>query len=246
MVFSVGVMRSPHRTVHPDDLRDALALAAAAGLVGASFGALAASAGLSLMMTTALSLLVLAGGSQFLVVAVTAAGGGPLAAVAGGLLINARHLPYGLAVAPVLGDRPLARLAGAHLLIDEVVAFARARAPFGPVRARAAYWTCGVLLAAFWNLGTLAGALAGAAVPDTDVLGLDAAFPAALLALLLPALGRPDARRVGFTAAGLALLATPVLPPGSPVLVGLLGLAVAGRDRSGSARSPSGSGGELP
>jgi len=226
-------VRSLYRTVHPDDLRDALAVAAAVGLVGASFGALAAAAGLSLAMSVALSVLVLAGGSQFLVVAVAAAGGSPVAAVAGGLLINARHLPYGLAVAPILGDRPAARLLGAHLLIDEVVAFARARAEFGVERARAAYWACGVLLMLFWNAGTVAGALAGAAVPDTDVLGLDAAFPAALLALLLPSLRRADALRVGCAGAAVALATTPLLPAGLPVLVGLLGLLAAGPARGG-------------
>lgn len=222
-------MRSLYRTVHPDDLRDALAIATAVGLVGVSFGALAAAAGLSLAMSVGLSLLVLAGGSQFLVVAVAAAGGGMIAGVAGGLLLNARHLPFGLAVAPIVADRPAARLLGAHLLIDEVVAFARARAEHGVPRARAAYWTCGVLLMLFWNVGTVVGALAGAAVPDPAVLGLDAAFPAALLALLLPALRRADARRVGLAAAACALAATPFLPVGLPVLVGLLGLVVAGR-----------------
>lgn len=222
-------MRSLRRTVHRDDLRDAVAIAAAVGLVGASFGALAAAAGLSLPITVGLSLLVLAGGSQFLVVAVAAAGGSPVTAVVGGLLLNARHLPYGLAVAPIVGDRQVTRLLGAHLLIDEVVAFARARAEFGIARARAAYWVCGVLLMLFWNVGTVVGALAGSAVPDPAVFGLDAAFPAALLALLLPALRLADARRVGLAAAALALLATPFLPAGLPVLVGLLGLLVAGR-----------------
>jgi len=224
-------VRSFYRTIHRDDLRDALAVAGAIGLVGASFGALAAAAGLSLAMTVALSLLVLAGGSQFLVVAVAAAGGSPVAAVAGGLLINARHLPYGLAVAPIVADRPAARLLGAHLLIDEVVAFARARAEFGVERARAAYWVCGAVLMLFWNAGTVAGALAGAAVPDPAILGLDAAFPAALLALLLPSLRQADARRVALTAAAVALAATPLLPAGLPVLVGLLGLLAAGARR---------------
>jgi len=71
--------------------------------------------------------------------------------------------------------------------------------------------------------------LAGAALPDPDVLGVDAAFPAALFALLLPSLGTADARRVGMGAAVVALVATPLLPAGLPVLVGLLGLAVARR-----------------
>ena len=64
------------------DLRDAVALAAAIGVVGASFGALAAAAGVALPLIIGMSLLVFAGGSQFLVVAVVAAGGSPVAAVA--------------------------------------------------------------------------------------------------------------------------------------------------------------------
>lgn len=220
-------VRSIQRTIDRDDLRDAVALACALAVVGASFGALAAAAGTPVPITLGLSLLVFAGGSQFLVVAVVAAGGSPAAAVAAGLLLNARHLPFGLAMAGTVGDRWPARLLGAHILIDESVAFARARGS-GP-RARTAYWMCGALFFVFWNVGAVLGMSAGAAVPDPAAFGVDAAFPAGLLALLLPALRRADARRVGLAAAAVALLATPILPAGLPVLVGLLGLAAAGR-----------------
>jgi predicted branched-subunit amino acid permease len=98
-------MRSLSRTIDREDLRDAVALAAAIALVGASFGALAATARVPLALTMALSLLVFAGGSQFLVVAVVAAGGGAIAAVASGLLINARHVPFGLAVGGNIAER---------------------------------------------------------------------------------------------------------------------------------------------
>ena len=220
-------VRSLLRALDPADVRDALALATAIAVVGASFGALAVAAGVPPLLTVALSLLVFAGGAQFLVVAVIAAGGGVAAAVTAGLLLNVRHLPFGLAVGDTVGRGWAAKLVGAHLLVDESVAFSRAR-PDGP-RARAAYWFCGLLLFTVWNIGTVAGMAAGSAVPDPDAFGVDAAFPAGLLALLMPALRRPDARRVGLAAAVLALLATPVLPPGLPVLVGLLGLLVAGR-----------------
>ncbi len=198
-------MRSLFRTIDRSDLRDAVALAAAVGVVGASYGALAAAADVPPAITIGMSVLVLAGGSQFLVVAVVAAGGSPVAAVLGGLLLNARHLPFGLAMSGIVADRWPARLLGAHILIDEVVAFARARGS-GP-RARVAYWTCGALLATFWLLGTVVGLLAGAAVPDPSVFGVDAAFPAALLALVLPGLApgrRPPGRpgRGGGRAAG--------------------------------------------
>jgi 4-azaleucine resistance transporter AzlC len=217
------------RAIDRGDLRDALALATAITVVGASFGALAAAAGVSPALTVAMSLLVFAGGAQFLVVAVVAGGGSVLAAVAAALLLNLRHLPFGLAMGDTVGRGWGARLVGAHLLVDETVAFARAR-PSGP-RARSAYWLCGTLLFTAWNLGTVVGMLAGAAVPDPTAFGVDAAFPAGLLALLLPGLRQSDARRVGLAAAAAALLATPVLPPGLPVLVGLLGLLAAGRPR---------------
>jgi predicted branched-subunit amino acid permease len=221
-------MRSLYRTVDRDDLRDALALAAAVGVVGVSFGALAAAAGVPPVLTVALSLLVFAGGAQFLVVAVVAAGGGAPAAVIAGLLLNARHVPFGLAVAGTVGDSWPARLVGAHIMVDETVAFSRARG--NGRRARTAYWLCGALLFTFWNAGTVLGLLGGSAVPDPDAFGIDAAFPAALLALLLPSLRKADAQRVGLAAAALALLATPFLPPGLPVIVGLIGLLAAGRE----------------
>ncbi|NMI01224.1 AzlC family ABC transporter permease [Pseudonocardia acidicola] len=222
-------MCSIRRTVDREDLRDALALAAAIGVVGASFGALAAAARVPMPLTVAMSLLVFAGGSQFLAVAVVAAGGGPIAAVAAGLLLNARHLPFGLAMSGIVAKRWPGRLLGAHILIDESVAFSRARGA-GP-RARTAYWLCGSLFFVLWNVGTVAGALAGSAVPDPDAFGVDAAFPAGLLALLLPSLRRADARRVGLGAAAAALAATPFLPAGLPVIIGLLGLTLAGREQ---------------
>lgn len=221
-------MRSLYRTLTRDDLTDVLALTAAVGVVGASFGALAAAAGVSLPMAVAMSVFVLSGGSQFLAVSVIAAGGGVLPAVLGGLLLGARHLPYGLAMAPVVGRSWPARLVGAHLLIDEVVAFSRARG--SGRRGRAAYWACGIALVTFWTAGTVAGVLAGSAVPDTAAFGIDAAFPAALVALLFPALrGAARARRAGLAGAAVALAATPLLAAGLPVLTGLLGVAAAGR-----------------
>jgi predicted branched-subunit amino acid permease len=226
----------PFRAVDRGDLRDALALATAVLVVGASFGALAAASRVPVPFVVAMSLLVFAGGAQFLVVAVLAAGGSAVAAVVAALLLNLRHLPFGLAIGATVGRSRLAWLVGAHLLVDETVAFSRAR-PAGP-RARAAYWLCGTLLFTAWNVGTVVGMLAGSAVPDPNAFGVDAAFPAGLLALILPALRRADARRVGIAAAGPALLASLVLPPGLPVLAGLLGLLAAGAAPAGDGERP--------
>lgn len=223
-------MRSIWRTVRSVDrdlLRDALALSAAASVVGMSFGALAVAAGVSAPLVVGMSVLVFAGGAQFLAVGVLAAGGSVVAAVAGALLLNARHLPFGLAVADSIGRSWPARLVGAHILIDETTAFATAQ--HDPRRARMAYWATGVILFVAWNLGTVAGVLAGQVMGDPAAFGVDAAFPAGLLALLMPALrDAPDALRVAVVGGVLALVATPLLPAGLPPLVALLALLVAG------------------
>ena len=202
-----------------------VAMALAIGVVGVSFGAIAVAGGLDWWMPSALSVLVFAGGSQFMVVGVVAAGGGLVAAVAGALLLNARHLPFGLAVGDVMGRGLLARAVGSHLLIDESVAFTMAQKD-NPTRARAVFWFLGPLAFAVWNLGTVTGAAAGQIIGDTDAFGLDAAFPAALLALVLPSLKNPRTRNAALLGAAVALVATPFLSPGVPVLLALVGLLV--------------------
>jgi 4-azaleucine resistance transporter AzlC len=202
---------------------------AADALVGVAFGALAVGVGLPVWLPVALSVVVFAGAAQFLFVGVLAAGGGLLAAVAAGLVVNGRLVPLGLAVGDVLGPGRLRRLVGAHLLVDETAALTLAQPD--SARRRAAYWTFGTALFVCWNAGVLVGALGGTLVPDAEVLGLDAAFPAVLLALVLPALRNAAVRRAGLVGAALALASSPFLPAGVPVLMALFAVVTAFPDQ---------------
>ncbi|GAA3462873.1 AzlC family ABC transporter permease [Saccharothrix longispora] len=220
-------MRSTWRTLDPKLLRDVSAVAAGAAVSGASFGAISTATGLPWWLPVAMSVLVFAGGSQFMAVGVVAAGGSPAAAVLAGLVLNARHLPFGLAVGDVFGKGWGRRLVGAHLLIDESTAFALAQRD--PERARAAYWACGVALFGAWNVAVVAGALVGRNIGDPGAFGLDAAFPAALVALLLPALKDRVTLNAALLGAAVALATTPFLPAGVPVLLALAGLLATAR-----------------
>lgn len=194
-------------------------------LVGASFGAISVGNGFGIWVPVVLSLVVFAGASQFLFVAL--AMGNRIAAVLAGLLINVRHFPFGLAVGDVIGSGLTRRVIGSHVLTDESTAFALAQAD--PAQRRRAFWGSGVGIFVCWNIGVLAGAFGGSYVPDT--LGLDAAFPAVLLAILLPSL-RQAATRTAAVVGGLIALATAlVLPAGLPVLVSLAALPLALRTR---------------
>jgi 4-azaleucine resistance transporter AzlC len=217
-------MRSIWRTIDRALVRDVLAIAMAVAVIGASFGAVTVTSGLPWWLAPALSVLVFAGGAQFLAVGVLAAGGGPIAAVLGALLLNSRLLPYGLAIADTIGSGRVAKFLGSHLVTDETVAFAIGQP--SRERSRAAFWLCGVALFVCWNLGTMAGVLAGRVIGDPDAFGLDAAFPAALLALVLPSLRDAATVRPALLGAAIALATTPFLPPGVPILLALGGLVL--------------------
>lgn len=211
-----------------------MVLLVADGLVGLSFGAVAVSSGLPAWTPILMSLTVFAGGAQFAAVGVLAAGGDPGTAILAGLLLNARLVPFGFAVAELIrGGLPL-RLLGMQVVTDESTAFALAA---DPARRRIVYWTVGVGLFVVWNATTALGVLLGTLVGDTDALGLDAAFPALLLALVLPNLRERPLIAAVATGAVVAVAATPVVPPGTAVLVALAALVVVLPKRIGSSRS---------
>lgn len=215
-------MRSFWRTVDRDLLRAIAVICLSVGVVGVSYGAVAVTSGLPLWLPMMTAPLVLAGSSEFLFAGVVAAGGNPFAAALAGLLVNARHLTYGLAVPGVI-QRGWRRLPSTHLLNDETAVLALTQP--GLARKRAAYWTAGTGILICWPAGTLAGALIGTAVHNTAALGLGAVFPASILALILPALRDHTTRRAALTGAAAALVTTPFLPAGLPELLSLAGLA---------------------
>jgi branched chain amino acid efflux pump len=221
-------MRTVQRTHDRALLRDAATIAAAMIAVGGSFGAITIAYGLPVWVPFLMSTVVFAGGAQFLAVGLLAAAN-PLAAVFAGLLLNARHIPFGLTVAEALGPRKRDRIVGSHLMTDEVVAFTLAEAD--PTRRRRVYWLIGVTLFTSWNVGTALGVLLGGVTADPGALGLDAAFPAALIALIMPSMRDAATRTVALTGAAIAVLLTPVLPAGLPVLCALAGLLTLIRPR---------------
>lgn len=215
-------MRTIWRTLGRAQLRDIAVVCLAVGAIGISYGASSVAAGLPAWLPIALSVLVVAGSSELLFVGIVAAGGNPLTAVLAGLLVNARHLPYGLGLPDVVGHG-WRRLLGTHVMNDESVVFALAHKDLD--RSRAAYRACGLGVLLCWPLGAVLGVLLGTVVHDTDTFGLDAMFPAVLLALVLPALRERDKRLAALTGTAIALAAVPLLPAGLPELLALAGLA---------------------
>jgi predicted branched-subunit amino acid permease len=209
-------------------IRDALGIGVASGAYAISFGAISSAAGL--LQTCALSVLMFTGASQFALVGVVGAGGSVWAGAATAALLGSRNALYGVRLSSILDRRGWKRAAAAHFVIDETTAMAIARE--SPAESRLAFWATGVALFTLWNLGTLVGALATHALPDPKVLGLDAAPPAAFLALLAPRLRAREPMAVAIGAGVVALVCLPFVPAGVPLLIVAVLVAIFGVMRS--------------
>lgn len=199
-------------------IRDGISIGVAIGVVGVAFGVLAAGAGLSPAKAVTMSLLVFTGASQFAVVSVVAAGGSIAAALGSAALLALRNGLYGPVVARWFEGTPTSSgLALSQLIIDESTAVGAAQRE--PADQRRGFLAGGFGVFVFWAAGTLAGALGGSALGGPERWGLDAAFPAAMVALLWPHLAFRPGRVVALAAALVTVATLPVLPAGVPILL---------------------------
>ena len=211
-------------------LISSLTLGGAVGIFALSFGVASVSAGASVWQTCALSLFVFTGASQFSAMSVVGAGGSMIAAFGGAVLLAARNLVYGLALSSsaksMAGNLPR-RLFAAHFVIDETTALALAES--SPRLRKIAFWTTGIGLFSFWNLGTLIGAMAGSAI-DPQKFGLDIAFPAAFIVMLMPHLRSKLGRQAAMLGGALCLISISFLPVGVPILLAACAVLVGVRN----------------
>ena len=191
----------------------------ATGLYGISFGALSTAAGLDVWQTQVLSLLMFSGGSQFAFIGVIAAGGPAAAgaAIISAWLLGVRNGFYAVRMNSLLQAAGLKRFIGAQLTIDESTGVSTSQNELADQRK--GFWLTGISVFVFWNLMTLMGAILGNALGDPKVWGLDAAAAAAFLGLLWPRLKERQSLAVAALAFFVAVVTTPSLPAGIPVIL---------------------------
>ena len=183
-------------------------------LFGISFGVLARSSGFGGLPALVMSVTTFGGSAQFAAISVLGAGGTVAAAVGAALLLNTRYAAMGLAAAPSFRGGRRRRLLESQLMVDEAWALSSRRGRFE----RRLLVGAGLLLYLAWVAGTAIGVVAGEGLGDPESLGLDAAFPALFLALMLRQI---DSRQAIVAAAGgglIALALIPVAPAGLPVI----------------------------
>lgn len=206
-------------------MRAALPLVIPTALIGASFGVSAATSGWGTLAPVVMSAIVFSGAAQFATLAVLGAGGSVVTAIVAATLIASRFLAIGVALGPSMRGGALRRSLEGQAVVDASLILARTgEARYGVRR------LLGSTVPQYvgWSTGTVAGVLAGNAIPDPESLGLDALFPAFFLVLVWTELGDRAARVTAAVATIVAVALIPVAPPGIPVVAASLAV-LAGR-----------------
>lgn len=217
-------------------IRDSLSVSLTVGAYGIAFGAAGVAAGFSVLQSCLLSLLTFSGASQFAIVGVIGAGGTALSGIATASLLGFRNGLYGLRMAPLLKVKGVKRIVAAHITIDESTGVALSQESLGEDAMRSGFWFTGLGVFTFWNLFTLVGALGAQAMGDPAAWGLDAAVPAAFLGLVWPRLKSTSERALAASAVFLALVLTPLVPAGLPIIATAILAVVMGLRNSNSLR----------
>jgi 4-azaleucine resistance transporter AzlC len=217
-----------------------------------SFGIVARAAGMGWWAPLAMSATTFAGSAQFAAASILQAHGTVVAACAAATVLNARYLPLGISVAPAFTGGRLRRLLAAQMVVDESWAIGHLG---GGRYSQGRLLGAGLLLYAAWIAGTALGLLGAQVLGDPERLGLDVVAPAIFLALLIRQIrtrggggsggggagaagaGGAGTRRVGrrvpvgavaaVLGAAIALILTPLTPPGTP-LIAAVGAALTG------------------
>jgi 4-azaleucine resistance transporter AzlC len=207
----------------PPGLRAVLPIIVTVPLFAISFGVVARAAGFGVAAPIVMSATTFAGSAQFAAVAILEDGGGVAAAIVAALLLNARYAAIGIPVAQLFRGSAVRRLAESQLIVDE--SWALSARPDGSFDRRILLGA-GLALYVAWVLGTIAGVLSGGFLGDPGRLGLDAAFPALFLALLVGQLRSRRAVAAAVAGGAIALALLPFTPPGVPLVAAVAGCLV--------------------
>jgi predicted branched-subunit amino acid permease len=155
------------------------------------FGVVARDAGLDVVQTMSMSVLVIAGASQFTALALLQDQAPVFIVVFTALAVNLRMAMYSAALVPHIGHARFGtRVLMAYLMVDQAFAVAvktyEDRPGMSPTNKVAYYFGAMMLICPFWYGFTLVGAVVGQAIPES--YSLDFAVPICFIALTAPLL----------------------------------------------------------
>lgn len=210
------------RAISRQAIKDAIPLEIPAIPFGLVLGLVITESGIDYLVGWSSSPLIFGGAAQLTLISLLGSGSAWAAAVAAGLVVNARHVMYSAALAPTFQHQPRwFRWLGPYTLLDQVFALVTVRPEEEPEAFRRYYLTAGVMFWTFWMVTVAVGLVIGPVVPADWNLGF--AVPLMFVGLIVVGINKWPKVVAALVAAGVTYLLA-----GLPNKVGLLVGAVAG------------------
>lgn len=193
--------------------------------LGVTVNLLVLEAGTSNGLTILAAVAVYSATSELAYLAVKDAGGTEVAAVVAAWVVSSRFGLLAVSLGAKLSGGLWHRAAAAVNSFDPNVALAVQQQDSRSV-ARV-FWRMTAALMVGWWTGTIVGVFLGNVIGDSDRLGLDAMFPAAMLAIIGNTLRRSDGAIAALAGGALCLILIPLVPAGVPIIASVAGAVVA-------------------
>ncbi len=194
------------------------------------FGVVATEAGLNVAEVMGMSVLVIAGASQFAALQQMVADAPIVMILATSLAVNLRMAMYSASLTPYLGAAPLwQRALAAYMMVDQSYMLGVTKfesvPELGVAERMRYYFGTLILIAPSWYVASLVGALVGKTIPPE--FALDFAMPITFLAMIAPML-RTLAHVAAAATSVIVALALAGLPYGTGLLIAAIGAMIVG------------------
>jgi len=193
--------------------------------IGIAFGLLLRNAGYPWWLAPVMSALVYAGALQYLAIGLLAAHASLWEAALLALVVNARHMVYGLSLLDRYGRAGWRKLYLIFALTDETYALVTSTEAPGGVDPTGFYATISLLNHSYWVAGSAIGAIAGSLIPY-NMTGLDFALTALFIVLVVEQFGSATSKLPFLLAALSAAGAYFLVGPKNMLLVSIAGSVV--------------------
>ena len=201
--------------------------------LGMAFGVLMKAGGYGPLWSAAMSLLVFAGSMQFLTISLLAAVFDPLQAFLLAIMVNARHIFYGLAMLDKYKGLGKVRTFLIFALTDETFSIVSSVEPPEGVERKPFYFWVSLLDYAYWVGGSLLGGLLGNLL-TFDTTGMDFALTALFVVLFMEQWKKKENRPAGVIGVVCAAVSLVVFGADNlviPAMVLILAALLGGRKR---------------
>lgn len=207
-------------------ITDALPLFVPAVPFALVIGFAVSESGINVVAGWSTSWLIFGGAAQLTLITLLGSGAAVLAAITAALVVNARHLMYSAALAPVFQSQPRwFRWLGPYVLIDQLFALVSLDTELDPKAWRTYYLAAGATFWILWQITTALGIALGPVVPEE--WNLVFAVPLLFLGLIVIGIDKSSKLVAALVGGGVTFLFAG-LPNRSGLLLGALVGIVAG------------------